>query len=506
MKIGRILYIAGETAQEYRWQHRQLSMRRYDNLQAGLLQQELDDHPDSTLLLLDLPALEFRADSLPAVRGEDLRQMRARRLERLFPGSAFCNAQLIEADPQDAQRNLWLFHGLALQEAIEPWLSTVRASASPLAGISALPLFTTRALQDLGHRPEQLLWVAGTPSGWRFLYFHGGQLLFSRVLPYLGSRAGNVTAGATEEETLEEEVERTRQYLVAQRWLAHNEMLHVWLTPMVSRPTRPWSPLLNDAGGRSVLSVSTWTLAQLFPQSEAEVPHADGLHDWIASQLLRHWPAQNHYAPADLRQRFLGRTLRRAAWVGGALILLAGAVLASFDLLEAQGLQQQIDVAQQQIAASRQQLAQVLQGLPAAALPLPELEARMQALRAIQMQHAPLRQWLLPISQALSAQPIIELRSLEWSPVKTAQAGWRLAFEARVESDDARQVASEIAQLQQRLVQSGFAVNVTHSPLNYDAKGALREQLQRADAAAPLRVHLTNSDFSMELIAPGGGT
>ena len=52
MKIARILYLAGESALEYRWQYRQLSVRRYDAVQAPQLQQQLDAQPGSTLLLL----------------------------------------------------------------------------------------------------------------------------------------------------------------------------------------------------------------------------------------------------------------------------------------------------------------------------------------------------------------------------------------------------------------------------------------------------------------------
>ncbi len=505
MKIARILYLAGESALEYRWQYRQLSVRRYDAVQAPQLQQQLDAQPGSTLLLLDLPALEFRTDSLPAVRGEDLRQLRTRRLERLFPGSPFCNTQQIGPDPHDAQRNLWLFHGLALQEALEPWLSVVRASASSLAGISALPLFADRALQDIRHRPEQLLWVAGTPSGWRFLYFLNGQLLFSRVLPYLGSRANNAITGATEEETLAEEVERTRQYLVAQRWLAHNEILNVWLTPLSSRPARPWPAAQDDAlHNRALLRVSSWTLGQLFPQVTAELPQADGLHDWIAAQLLRHWPAQNHYAPAALRQRFLGRTLQRGALAFGVAVLLAGAGSATFDLIEAHALEQQNDLARKAAATSQQQLAQLHQLLPDLPVPLAALEARMNTLRVVQSQHAPIRQWLLPISRTLSAQPAIELRSLNWTPVTP---GWRVTLEARVESDDAQQIVREIATLQQQLTQAGFSVTLTRSPINFNPDSALRAQLQRPDQSAPLRTRLANSDFTLELrLTAGGGS
>jgi hypothetical protein len=141
----------------------------------------------------------------------------------------------------------------------------------------------------------------------------------------------------------------------------------------------------------------------------------------------------------------------------------------------------------------------------------------------VQNQHAPVRQWLLPISRALSAQPAIELRSLNWKsaepqvvdknappPVGSVPhpPGWQIQLEGRVEGDnEARTVQQEIDTLQQRLAQSGFQVAIVRSPLNYNPDGALRSQmLRQSDNPASLRTILSNSDFTLDLrwAAPGG--
>lgn len=536
MKPGRVLYLAGETAIEYRWKNKQLAVQSYALNQAPLLQQHCTDDPVATLLLLDLSVLELRTDSLPAVRGEDLRQLRARRLERLFPGSPYCNALQVGADPQDAARQLWLFHGLALPEAMEPWLSAVRGSASALAGISALPLFVARLLQEI-HHPEQLLMVVATPAGWRLLYAQRGRLLFSRLLPFDGSaqNAGNTAVG-NYAALLNDEIERTRQYLVAQRWLSYSETLQVWITPQHKTP--PASSVAQGAvafslpsmalAPDSTLRYSEHSLRQLIPQLHAELPQAEGLHDWLAWKILRHWPLENHYAPAALRYRFLGNTLRRAAWGFGTAALLAGSASAGFSWLEQRDLQEQIRLAKADQFQLQQKLSVTTTLLPELPVSLKVLQSRMQVLHAIQAQHAPVRQFLLPISRALSAQPAVELRTLGWkraaektnaaaavplastaaasagpvNPLNEPTRPWLIALDGRVSgANDAQQVQQQIAQLQQQLAQAGFTIKLLRSPANLDPNAALRAQLQRQANTpnTPLRATLSDTGFSMEL-------
>lgn len=522
MKPGRVLYLAGETAVEYRWQNKRLAVQHYALTQAPLLQQRLTEDPAATLLLLDLSVLELRTDSLPAVRGENLRQLRARRLERFFPGSPYCNALQVGADPHDAGRQLWLFHGLALPEAMEPWLSAVRGSASALAGISALPLFVTRLLQEIRH-PEQLLLVVATPAGWRLLYALHGRLMFSRLLPI--NRATQATRGELSVDystLLNDEIERTRQYLVAQRWLSYSETLQVWITPLQpqdktqNRDTSPFAVPAMMTAPSPTLRYTLHPLSQLIPQLHAELPEAEGLHDWLAWQILRHWPLENHYAPAALRYRFLGDTLRRVAWALGSIVFLAGAGSAGFAWLERRDLQEQMQLANADQRQLQQKLSVTINLLPELSLPLKALQARMQVLHAIQAQHAPARQWLLPLGRALNAQPAVELRSLSWKNAAentTAVAGapktarpWIVILDARIigtigtnnGANEAQQVQQEIAQLQQRLSQAGFGVKLLRSPTDFNPDAALRAQLQRR-ANAPLRATLNDSNFSLEL-------
>lgn len=511
MKPERVLYITGETAYEYRWQHKQLVVHRFSLNQAPQLQHHLSYHSATTLLLIDLPILELRTDSLPAVRGENLRQLRARRLERFFPGSVYCNALSLCPDPHDENRQLWLFHGLALPEGLEPWLSAARASTSPLAGMSAFPLFVTRILNEIPH-PEQLLLAIATPAGWRLIYVFNGKLLFSRLLPIEKTSQTTNTSFTTDiQDQLNEEIERTRQYLVAQRWLPYNETLQVWVTPLYTQDQIPItdnavpSPVPFADVNKPSLHITHFPLKKLIPSLSETLPQAEGFHDWVIYQILRHWPLENHYAPVSLRDRFLGKKLRIAAVGFGLCGLLAGMGSATLAMLEQQELEHELRLVNMDQRYLQKKYSVAIGLLPDLPLPAPSLQARIETFHAIEAQHAPIRQWLVPLSRALTTQPEIELLNIRWksdatSPTKLAKGQlWNIVIEMRIlQNRNALQISQIIERMQKKLEEEGFVANVLRSPLNFNPATTLRSQLQRQPNNS-LRPILNETEFSLEL-------
>lgn len=165
-------------------------------------------------LMATLPDEAYEIEELPRVRGADRRALLARRLAAWFPDPRFAHAIALgrAADGRKAFERV-LFAGLERTADLQPWIDAIDA-----AGITLERLVPAAALLPLlfpagSGAPTPCLVAAAGRAGLRIALLSARRTVFSRLV-------GAPRDGETDPLAWQAEIERTRDYLVAQRRLA----------------------------------------------------------------------------------------------------------------------------------------------------------------------------------------------------------------------------------------------------------------------------------------------
>lgn len=172
-------------------------------------------------VLVDLPDETYEIEDLPQVRGGDRRALFARRLAHWFPEPRFARASALGAPP-DGRKGFErvLFAGLERDAELLPWLDRLAAdgrhpqllvSASSL--LPRLPLPGARQRRHGKAPPRPRLLAAHGRAGLRIALLAGEHTLFSRLV------RGHAES-LNDSQALAAELERTRDYLLAQHRIA----------------------------------------------------------------------------------------------------------------------------------------------------------------------------------------------------------------------------------------------------------------------------------------------
>ncbi len=186
---------------------------------ASWLARRTPDEP--CRVLVDLPDEAYEIEDLPRVRGGDRRALLARRLAHWFPEPRFARASALGVPP-DGRKGFErvLFAGLERGAELLPWLERLEADgrrpellAPAAALLPRLPLPDARQRRRGKAPSHPRLVAAAGRAGLRIALLEGDHTLFSRLVHAHAETLADPQA-------LADEVERTRDYLLAQHRIA----------------------------------------------------------------------------------------------------------------------------------------------------------------------------------------------------------------------------------------------------------------------------------------------
>lgn len=313
----------------------------------------------SVHLVLDLTEEDYRAETIPHLRGADQDAVLARRLGQIYRNSPFRHAIVQGREAEGRRDDKVLYHGIPNADLIKPWLAVIERIEVPLEGIYSAPVLSGQLLQSLDvFFPHTLLVSLSSGYGLRQTYFQNKHIKFSRLTQL--QTTGEVDFGAQ----VAEECSRTWQYLDSLRFLSGDDQLEVCvLVPAqrqaeLSRAIKDYPllqfRLINDDEVAGVLKLKGWQGAEF----------ADELLVSLFSQSR----LQNHFAQSDQTRvarlqrlgvglQALSAVILAGSGIGAAAMLMKGQQLSS----EAERLQSQsADLARQyKQLMSQMQTAQV---------------------------------------------------------------------------------------------------------------------------------------------------
>lgn len=444
-------------------------------------QRWLAAHPETELsLLANLAEEGFQVETLPYLRGRDRQVVLERRLAQHFFSTPLTLVQSLGHLHSHRKEERVLLAALTQPALVEPWLQAIRTARVPCAGLYGIPQLTGSLCRLLGLPRERCLILTIHPHGLRESLVMGGEAVFSRLTPLPDSSiAGMATSIASEAHKL-------HQYLSSQRIIGRDESLSV--CPLVHpRALEAVQSACPDLGAlRFQVQDLHAAAAKLGLHSPPAGNHADPL---FLHLLATHRPRQQ-FAPAELRHDYMVARIRSGLVAGSIVILLAGLLWMSKELVIAHQLQGETAHMESETASQQAEYAQLAGQVTGPALDPESLRlllARYDEL--VQQQDSPCRA-MRELSHALDAAPAVRLEKLRWECDRVRST---LAVEGSLPATEPRLLVNHFEQLLRALNDRGIRTDILTHPVDIALDKPLRGGDLGQDNAPPpifrLRLH-----------------
>lgn len=458
-------------------------------------------------VMADVVEEDFRAETLPHVRGRARRAMVARKLGQFFRTAPYRAAWLqgrSSGRPGDKRRDdQYLFLALNSPDLLRPYLETIESRRAPLAGIYLLPVASQALVERLRPQAPGVLLVSLQGGGLRQSFFVDGKLRISRLTPFEAAPEQSVG------QLLADEIEKSRLFLYNARLFSRDAPLQAWIldpagtlqaaaSALVAEPNFSWNILGRDA------------LVKVFGMPAADLPQdMDAL---LLCLLGRHPPECSLALPRQTRG-FTYHQLRYALYGVAAGLALLALGWSAYNLYARADYQERSQLAHNEAAELRAQYADAARRFPAAPASAENMRAAVEVVQELHAHARTPEAAMRAIGQVLAAYPNVELSRLVWhygtgksgelsagAPSNAgAFQGWQetaeVSGEIRPFDGDYREALRLIEHLAQSLrAQPGVAeVRVVALPVNLDPKSGLSgntSDAPRAGAAAQFRLAL----------------
>lgn len=462
--------------------------------QFGEFADELARHKRPVMVLTDLVEEDFRFDTVPHLIGRERSAMLQRKLEQFYRSTPFRHSEFREREKEGRRDDRVLFSAITNPAWVAPWIELLLQRKLPVRGIYSVPLVSGH-IARMVPASDLLLLTWERHAGLRQTYFKGGHVNFSRLTPFgAGEQYANIVVTETA---------RTLQYLQSLSLLPVDHPLHIGVV-CGSRERQDLAARLKNAARLRYVFLDLQEVAQ-------RVKYTNPLPDSDCTGLLLHLLAQskpaNQYASEEQTHFHSLCEVRRFARLASVLTAAGCLLWAGLDFWQALDFARRTDELNAQVRVLENQYQEITRTFPE----MPQSAAHMRnvvlAARALAASAPPPQDVLLPISEALSAFPNLQVNSLSWqvtsdpdavqldggraaAPPRPAAPGaaapgavYRVALlrgEVRPFDHNYRKALDRVEALQALLTQKGMSVVPLELPLDLRPQATLSGNLDLA--------------------------
>lgn len=422
----------------------------------------LTAHPDTELsMLANLAEEGFQVETLPYLHGRDRQAVLERKLAQHFFGTPLTLALSLGHLQTHRKEERVLLAALTQPALVDPWLKILKTRHTPFAGLYSLPQLTGSLCRQLELPLDRCLILTVHPHGLRESLVMGGEAVFSRLTPLPDSSiAGTATSIASEAHKL-------HQYLCSQRIIGRDESLTV--CPLVH-------PKALDAVQAACLDLGALRFQiqdlhkaadQLGLKSAPGNSHADGLF----LHLLATHPPRQQFAPTALRHDYFMARIRYGLVASGIVILLAGLLWMSKELVTTHQLQAETARMEGEYVSLQAEYASLAHQIPGLALGPDEIRTLLaQYDQLLRQQDNPCRA-MSELSHALDAVPTARLDRLHWECNRVQST---LTVDGNLPATEPRLLVNRFEQLLRALDHRGIRADILTHPVDIAPDKPLR--------------------------------
>lgn len=406
MFVRCLLYLNAQHTTAFRWRGGVLSEDgTFAVGDSDRIVEYLKANPKSIFTILANVADEgFQVETIPFLRGADRRAVIARKLGQQFFNAILTTSSSLGNEQSRRKNERVLLAALTGNETFSPWLQALASTEAALAGIYSLPLLQPLLIRKLDIADERCLLLTVQDQSIRQSYLEKGQLQFSRLSALQDASAGSMARAFASE------ARKLQQYLISQRLLGRQQPITAYLLVHASAREAVTSHCVD----RDNLSFAILDIDQCTQRCRFRTPPPDTRCELLFLQLLATDRPPSQFASDSLLHAYHLRLVRSLLHGAAANVLLACLLYAGNDWYQAKQLDEEVEALNRETVLAQQRYDEILRNFP----PIPTTSDNLRLLinRYLELakgSRSPDILWR-EISQALQADPSVELDGIDW--------------------------------------------------------------------------------------------
>jgi hypothetical protein len=379
----------------------------------------LQQYPAAPVYLIaDAVEEDYRLESLPHTTGNAKRELITRKLNQHYRGSDYRTAHFINRDKDKRKDDNYLFVALNNDDFMQDWVEVIQSVEAQLVGVYLLPMLSQVLTRQLKLMSPHILLCEKLSSGLRQTYLHNGRLRMSRLVSNVPTAANQLGYFYLVE------IEKTRLYLMSQRFISRETPLNLVLLS-ADGSTQQISQGISQEQGLECTDINLAAFAKNLGLSADSILQMPEL---LHMQLLASGNLVDNLAPEALTKHFQFGKIKQAIKVASVVIALLGLGAAGWVFKQGLDHKAALTQAEQDTVLQQHRYDEVAKNFPVTPISANDLKVAVELHQTIASYPKSPRRMMQVVSAAL------EQSSLE--NIQLDRLRWALTSEANIKDDD----------------------------------------------------------------------
>lgn len=356
-------------------------------------------------LMADAVEEDYHLENLPHAAGAANKALIARKLNQIYRGSEYRTAHFLNREQGKRRENKYLFVALNNAEFIQEWVNIIQALKAKLVGIYLLPMLSQVIAKQLKLSAPHLLLSENLSSGLRQTYLHNGELRMSRLVPNTPASEEKLTKFYVAE------TEKTRLYLVSQRFITRETPLELMLLS-IDGLTQNISKSISQAHGIACTDVN---LNQLTSNLNLPINLIDKMPELLHMQLLANGQVVDNLATEELTKEYDFSRLKQNIKMAATLLGIAGLLGAGMLWMQGLSAQSTLQEVTQDTVLQQHRYDEAAKNFPVTPISAEDLRTAVALDKTVALYPKSPRRMMQVVSAALEQVPEVQLNRIHWA-------------------------------------------------------------------------------------------
>ncbi|OIQ92408.1 hypothetical protein GALL_256290 [mine drainage metagenome] len=412
-------------------------------------------------LIADAVEEDYRLESVPHTTGAANRELIDRKLNQFYRGLVYRTAHFVTRESDKRKDDRYLFVALNNDDFLQSWIEAIQSVEVQLVGIYLLPMLSQVLVQQLKLTAPHILLCEKSSSGLRQTYLHNGSMRLSRLAPNMPSEASHLGYFYLEE------IEKTRLYLVSQRFIARETPISLMLVS-ADGSLQEISKGISQESGLECSDVNVSMFANKLGLSASLIQKMPEL---LQMQLLANGHLVDNLAPAPLTKQYQFGKIKRSISIATVALGVLGLAVSAWVFEQGLDHKYALNEAKLDTLIQQQRYDEVAKNFPVTPISAADLKTAVELDRHIASYPKSPRRMMQVVSAALEQSP--QTPQVKLDNVQLNRLHWVLTSDINVKDDD-KFITSPVSAAS---LQANASQNVSNDPSKLNEIGFLNAEI-----------------------------
>ncbi len=356
-------------------------------------------------LMADAVEEDYRLESVPHTTGAAKKELVNRKLNQFYRGLDYRTAHFVNCETTKRKDDKYLFVALNNADFLQAWVNLIQAAKVQLVGIYLLPMISQVLVRQLKLMAPHILLCEKLSSGLRQTYLHNGRLRMSRLVPNVPTAANQLGYFYLVE------TEKTRLYLISQRFITRETPLNLVLASLDGSTQHISQGISQEQG----IECSDINLSQITKSLNLPAKLIEQMPELLHMHLLASGHVVDNLAPEALTKEYDFSKLKQNIKLAALLLGVLGLFAAGGMLMQGLSYQSALKEARQDTVLQQRRYDEAAKNFPVTTIGAEDLKAAVELDKTISIYPKSPRRMMQVVSTALEQVPEVQLDRLHWA-------------------------------------------------------------------------------------------